>query len=418
MFLAFELSDIVIVPFSFLLRILYQLVNNYGIALILFTLLVKVILLPLTMKSKKSMMQMSRLSPYVQALQKKYENDPQKQSEAIRQLYKDENCSTGGGCLWSLIPLFILIPLYTIVREPITYILGESEEVAAQIIEIIKTAAPEGTFTGNGSYYEQMAAAALIPQYADAIRAQLPDLSTTTLEGVNFTFLGINLANIPNFNVFAWQAFTWGNIGAFLLPVISAGSQVLTSWISRKMNNSVITDEKGLEDKETANNSSAAQTGKVMLYMMPAMTLMFGFSMPAALSVYWIIQGLAATVIDLILTKVYRKEYDEEDYARRLKALQEEAAEAEKERIRAERRAANPDGITANTSKKKLQQQAQKDKEAAKAAAAREYAIRKGEYAEEEEDNTPKTLSGIPDRPFCKGRAYDPNRYSRESTEE
>ena len=93
MFLAFELSDIVIVPFSFLLRILYQLVNNYGIALILFTLLVKVILLPLTMKSKKSMMQMSRLSPYVQALQKKYENDPQKQSEAIRQLYKDENCS-------------------------------------------------------------------------------------------------------------------------------------------------------------------------------------------------------------------------------------------------------------------------------------------------------------------------------------
>ena len=113
-----------------------------------------------------------------------------------------------------------------------------------------------------------------------------------------------------------------------------------------------------------------------------------------------------------------RVEYDEEDYARRLKALQEEAAEAEKERIRAERRAANPDGITANTSKKKLQQQAQKDKEAAKAAAAREYAIRKGEYVEEEDDNTPKTLSGIPDRPFCKGRAYDPNRYSVNNTEE
>ncbi len=418
MFLAFELSDIVIVPFGFLLRILYQLVNNYGVALILFTLLVKLILLPLTMKGKKSMMQMSRLSPYVQALQKKYENDPQKQSEAIRQLYKEENCSTGGGCLWSLIPLFILIPLYTIVREPITYILGESEEVAAKIIEIIKAAAPEGTFGGNGSYYEQMTAAGLIPQYAEAIKAQLPDLSATTMEGVKFTFLGVNLAAIPEFNVFAWKAFTWGNIGAFLLPVISAGSQVLTSWISRKMNDSVITDEKGLQDKETAKNSSAAQTGKVMLYMMPVMTLMFGFSMPAALSVYWIIQGLASTVIDIILTRVYRKDYDAEDAARRLKALQEEAEEAEKERIRAERRAANPDGITANTSKKKLQQQAQKDKEAAKAAAAREYAIRKGEYVEEEEDSTPKTLSGIPDRPFCKGRAYDPNRYSVNNTEE
>ena len=128
MFLAFELSDIVNVPFGFLLRILYQLVNNYGIALMLFTIFVKLILLPLTMKSKKSMMQMSRLSPYVQALRKKYANDPQKQNEAIQKLYKDENCSTGGGCLWSLIPLFILIPLYTIVREPIAYILGESEE--------------------------------------------------------------------------------------------------------------------------------------------------------------------------------------------------------------------------------------------------------------------------------------------------
>ncbi len=418
MFLAFELSDIVNVPFGFLLRILYQLVNNYGIALMLFTIFVKLILLPLTMKSKKSMMQMSRLSPYVQALRKKYANDPQKQNEAIQKLYKDENCSTGGGCLWSLIPLFILIPLYTIVREPIAYILGESEEVTKQIIEIIKAAAPEGTFAAKDGYYDQMIVAALIPQYTEQLLAQLPDLSATTLGGINFTFLGVDLARIPDFNVFAWKAFTWANIGAFLLPVLSAGSQVFTSWISRKMNDSVITDEKGLEDKETAKNSDSAQMGKTMLYIMPVMTLMFGFSMPAALSVYWIIQGLTSTVIDIVLTRIYRKDYDAEDAARRLKALQEEAEEAEKERIRAERRAANPDGITANTSKKKLQQQSQKEKEAAKAAAAREYAIRKGEYVEEDEVSTPKTLSGIPDRPFCKGRAYDPNRYSVNHTEE
>ena len=418
MFLAFELSDIVNVPFGFLLRILYQLVNNYGIALMLFTIFVKLILLPLTMKSKKSMMQMSRLSPYVQAIRKKYENDPQKQNEAIQKLYKDENCSTGGGCLWSLIPLFILIPLYTIVREPITYILGESEEVTKQIIEIIKAVAPEGTFAAKEGYYDQMIVAGLIPQYADQLLAQLPDLSATTLEGVNFTFLGINLANVPSFNIFAWKAFTWANIGAFLLPVLSASSQVFTSWISRKMNDSVITNEKGLEDKETAKNSDSAQMGKTMLFMMPVMTLFFGFSMPAAISIYWFVQGIISTVIDIVLTRIYRKDYDAEDAARRLKALQEEAEEAEKERIRAERRAANPDGITANTSKKKLQQQTQKEKEAAKAAAAREYAIRKGEYVEEDEATTPKTLSGIPDRPFCKGRAYDPNRYSVNHTEE
>ncbi|MBE6942910.1 MAG: YidC/Oxa1 family membrane protein insertase [Ruminococcaceae bacterium] len=416
MFLAFQLSDIVIVPFSYLLRFLYQLVNNYGLALILFTVLVKVILIPLTAKGKKSSMQMSRMTPYVQALRKKYENDPQKQNEAIQALYKEEGVSGGCGCLWSFIPLLILIPLYTIVREPITYILGESKEVTNQIIEAIKAAAPEGTFTAGNSYYDQMTAAALIPQYKDALAGL--NLSAQTLGGVKFDFLGIDLARIPDFNIFAWKAFTWANIGAFLLPVLSAGSQMFTSWLSQKMNNSVITNDKGLQDTETAKNSDAAQTGKYMLYMMPIMTLIFGFSMPAAISVYWFIQGIVSTVIDVILTKIYRKSYDEEDHARRLKALQEEAEEAEKERVRAERRAANPDGITENTSKKKMQQKAQKEKEAAKAAAAREYAIRKGEYVEEDEPSAPKTLSGIPDRPFCKGRAYDPNRYSVNHTEE
>lgn len=413
MFLAFQLSDIVIVPFSYLLRFLYQLVNNYGLALILFTILVKVILIPLTAKGKKSMMQMSRLTPYVQALRKKYENDPQKQNEAIQALYKEEGVSGGCGCLWSLIPLFILIPLYTIVREPITYILGESKEVSQQLIAALKEVAPN-EFSSN-TYYDQMIAATLLPQYKDALSSF--NLSEATLNGINFDFFGINLAAMPKFNVFTAEFWNWSSIGAFLLPVLSAGSQVLTSLISRKMNDSVITNERGFQDKETAKNSDANQTGKYMLYMMPIMTLIFGFSMVAAMSLYWLIQGIASTIIDVILTKKYRKDYDEEDAARRLKALQEEAEEAEKERIRAQRRAANPDGITENTSKKKLQQQAQREKDAAKAAAAREYAIRKGEYVEDEEV-TPKTLSGIPDRPFCKGRAYDPNRYSVNNTEE
>ena len=97
-------------------------------------------------------------------------------------------------------------------------------------------------------------------------------------------------------------------------------------------------------------------------------------------------------------------------------ALEREAEEAEKERIRAERRAANPDGITDNTSKKKLQQKQRAEQEAAKAAAAKEYAAKKGIVEAEEEENKP--LSGIAERPFCKGRAYNPNRYGRNNTEE
>ena len=116
------------------------------------------------------------------------------------------------------------------------------------------------------------------------------------------------------------------------------------------------------------------------------------------------------------MTRHYRKVYDAEDAERLKRFMEQDAIEAEKERIRAERRAANPEGITANTSKKKLQQKQRAEEEAAKAAAKKEYDAKKGIVAEETEEKS--VMSGIPSRPYCKGRAYDPNRYSRESTEE
>ena len=182
------------------------------------------------------------------------------------------------------------------------------------------------------------------------------------------------------------------------------------------MNNSLVTNEKGLQDKEAAKNSQTAQQGKMMMWISPIMSLWIGFSVPGALSLYWFAQGLFSTLTDLYLTKKYRKIYDAEDAVRLQKALEEEAIEAEKERVRAENRAANPNGITTNTSKKKMQQNKQREQEAAKAAAAREYAAAKGLTVEEEPKTAP--LSGISDRPYCKGRAYDPNRYNTQSTEE
>ena len=146
MFLA--ISDIVTVPFGALLGWLYRFTENYGVALILFAIIVKTILFPLTAKSKKSSMKMSRMTPRLNAIREKYANDPQKQSEAMRALYKEEGVSMGGGCLWSLIPLLILFPLYTVVREPIVYILGLSLEEANETVRVIKEAAPS-LFSSN-----------------------------------------------------------------------------------------------------------------------------------------------------------------------------------------------------------------------------------------------------------------------------
>ena len=415
MFLAFNPADIITVPFGYLLSWLYQLTTNYGLALIIFAVIVQLVLLPITAKSKKSMMKMSRLTPKIQAIKEKYANDQQKQNEAIQKLQQEEGATMGcGGCLWSFVPMLILLPLYQVVRQPLVYLLHVDVDTANQIIEIIKAA--DGTLFGSNNYYDQIVAASNIAQHAAAIKEAIPAISEAALEGINFGFLQIDLGTIPNFNVFAWTAFSWANIGAFLIPVISAGSQVLQMFISRKMNNSVVTDKNGLQDKETAAKSQADQSSKMMMWMMPIMSLWIGFTVPAALSLYWFVGGVVRTVEDMILTKHYRKIYDAEDAERLKRHLEEEALEAEKERIRAEKRAANPEGITENTSKKKLQKKQQAAEEAAKAAAKREYDAKKGIVDEDAPEK--EVMSGISSRPYCKGRNYDPNRYGHDSTEE
>ena len=410
MMLAFKLSDLVTVPFGWILSQLYHLTSNYGVAMILFALIVNLVLTPINAKSKKSMMKMSRLQPRIQEIQRKYANDQQKQNEAMQKLQQEEGASMGmGGCLWSLVPMLILFPLFTVIRQPIQYILMETPEVAQQIVDVVKAAAPE-IFSKN-NFYDQVVAAQAIHAYAAEIQAAIPSISAATLEGINFNFIGINLGTIPSWKFWSWEAYNWANFGLFLIPIISAASQVLQMWISQK------TNEKGVHDAETAANSQTAQTNKTMMLMMPLMSLYIGFTVSAGLSLYWFIGGVFRMITDPIMTKHYRKVYDEEDAVRLQRAMEEERLEAEKERIRAERRAANPEGITENTSKKKMQKKLRAEEEAAKAAAAKEYAVKKG-IVIEDADESASCMSGIPSRPYCKGRNYDPNRYATDSTEE
>ena len=391
-----SLWDLIQVPFGWILGLLYQLTYSYGAALLLFTVVLKLVLLYPTMRSKRSMMKMSRLSPQIAFIQKKYENDRQKQAEATQALYKAEGVSMGGGCLWSRLPMLLLFPIYAVVRQPLYYMM----DMGMDTINLIC----RGLGLADNDYYREMVAASSL------------FVSSGGAEGVNFGFLGIDLSATPQYNIFdsAW-VWDWAHIGLFLLPVLSAGSQIVSMLISQKMNQSVVTNEKGVHDKETAKEAQKNSSTKTMMYVMPVMSLLIGFGMPAAMSLYWLAQGLLSTTLDVVLTKHYRKVYDAEDASKFRAALEEEERQMEKERIRAERRAANPDGITQNTSKKKLQQNKQKEQEAAKAAAAREYAEKKGISIEEAEKKAP--LSGVESRPNCKGRAYNPNRYS-ENTEE
>ena len=394
--------DFIKIPFGYLLDWLYQFAGNYGVALILFSLIVKVVLLPMNAKSKKSSLKMARVAPLAKALEVKYADDKTKYQSELMKLYKEEGVSTTGGCLWSFIPLLILLPLYNVIREPITYVMHIPAEQSAQIVEIIKA---HVTFTGNAGY-EQLAAAQYIGTYMSEILAEIPTLTAEMLHPIDFTFLGINLAAIPTWKI--WTITSWSGIGGALLALLSGGSNLLNMWISQKMNSSVSTNDKGEKDTAAAAMNQSMNT---MLWMMPVMSIVFGFSMPAAVTVYWIAQAIFSMGIDSVLTLHYRKVYAAEDEVRREKAAAEAAIEAEKERIRAERRAANPEGIKENTSKKKQERKEREEREAAKQRYAVEHGLVEPEQPKElDRENCP---SGIPERPYCKGRAYDPDRYKK-----
>ena len=398
-----SISDLIRVPFGYLLDWLYTFTNSYGLALILFSLIVKLVLLPMSVKSKKSMLKMSRLSPQVKALEAKYGDDKQKYQLAVQQMYKEEGVSMGGGCLWSFIPLLILLPLYNVIREPITYMMHNSRSISEAIVAFLQAS---GENLGKNAYYAQLAAAGHIGDYADKLREVLQSIMGSdvkiNLQAMNFQFLGIDLAAIPTFRF--WDCEGWGEIGLFLIPVVSAALQAVSMLISQKMNNQVATNADGEQDAEAAK--TANQTNMTMMLMMPLMSLWIGFSMPAAISIYWIAQAVFGAIQDYILTKHYRKVYEEEDAIKQEQAAKRRAEEAEKERMRALRREQNPDGITDNVSKKKIRQQ---EKEAAEKA-AREYEAKKNPVSENPEK---KPLSGDPERPYSRGRAYDPSHYGK-----
>ncbi len=389
---------LIMIPFGWVLKQLYLLVGNYGLALILFSLLVKLLLLPLSMKSKKNMMKMNRISPMLAALQKKYGSDQQRYNQAVMELYKEEGVSPTGGCLWSLLPIIIIIPLYYVIRSPLTYIMGLSAEEVTSVIDIL---AKNGVEIATNEYYYQITAASHIHQYINEIRAAVPGILD-----INYSFLGINLSTKPVFS-FWNNGYSWNSIGLFLIPWVSGLSQLGSSIFSQKLNNSVATNEKGEKDASAA--AAANSSTKVMLYLMPLMSVYIGFQMPASISVYWIAQAVFTALQELFLTKYYRKSYDAEDAEKKLRVLQQEAEEAEKARIRAEKRAAGLVDGTENTSKKKLRQQREQDN-------ARELREKFG--SAEEEKTAPeerKGYSGDPERPYSRGRAYKPERYGRKS---
>lgn len=386
-------SEIVTYPFSWLLLTLYDFVSNYGLAVILFALVVKLIMLPFQMKSKRSMMRMSRLTPYMKELEKKHEGNQQKYQQEVAKLYKEEKVNPMSGCLWTLIPFPILIALYSVIRQPFTRLMRMSAETVTEIVDKLVSMGLYTVPERADAYYEITLSNIVHDHFAEfqGISDRLVDL--------DFSFLGMNLGLRPEWNFFMKTDWSdpaiWGPaLGLFLIPVVSA----LLSYFSMKVSNA-------------SNPGAAEQQGQMkgMLMMMPLVSLYICFIMPAALGVYWIANSVFAMVQDMVLNKYYNKQLDAEDAERRARL---NAKEAEIERKRQETERLRAEGATErnkNTSKKKIQA-VEKAREDERLAATRAEEKAKRRAAMGLSDKQPDSQVG--NRRYARGRAYVLDRYT------
>lgn len=382
--------DFIKLPFGYLLEWLIDFTGNYGVAILLFSLIVKLILLPASAKSKKTMMKQSRLAPQLKELELACGDDKAKYQQETMRLYKEEGVSMTGGCLWSLLPMLILLPLYAVIRNPMTWVMHIDTATKDAIKEVFRAG-------GNtvGAYWQMIVAANPVKYLGEGSEF------LSKFKELHMSFLGIDLAGAPSFRI--WLLHDWAEIGASLIPLLSGGMNMLAMFISQKMNEKVITDDKGQRDEAAV--ATAQRSGKAMMYTMPIMSVAFGFMVPTALSLYWTAQSALGIIQDFILTKHYKKVYDAEDAVKKERARLRAMEEAEKERIRAQKRAENPDGILENTSKKKLEKKKAQEREAAARQSAQSGASSPAQSADSGSNTDAK-------RPNSRGRAYDPNRYS------
>jgi len=391
-------------PFGILLLWLYNFVDNYGLAIFLFACVVKIILLPFQMKSKKSMMRMNALQPQVQALQKRHEGNPRKLQEETNKLYKEEHINPMSGCLWSLIPFPILIALYQAIRFPITVMMRVPkdllEEGGALLNKLTEVGFDQFVESANLSSrtlsgYKELVQSQFISNNWDAFTG-----ISDKLVNINYRFLGLNLGDMPRLNFWA-NGISWAAIGLFLIPVVSAFLSWLQMKVSQNANPSVGT---------SAQQAQTAQQMKMMNLMMPFVSLYICFIMPAALGVYWIFNSVLAIIQEVILNKIYGKQIAAETAQREERMRIREAEYERKRQETARLKAEGKNTESTNTSKKKQQARAKAELDELKAAAVREERAARRARLGIAEEEIPDSQVG--NRRYARGRAYVADRFT------
>ena len=295
--------------FGYLLNFLYNVFNNYGIAIIVFTILLRIILIPITVSQQKSMKKNAKVQEKMKEIQKKYKNNPEKLNQETIELYKREKVSPFSGCLSSIIQIILIISVFWLVSKPLTYMKKVDSNKVNEYIEQIKKE------EGKASAYPEI-------QIIQTKSAEDSEVA------INMDFLGLDLSKVPNQNL--------KDITVYIIPVL----YVITSFVSIKMTNNMqdkakekkkaeqqkkatenneTSEEKALISEEEAKSEEAMEAmqnmTKSMNYMIPIMSITIAFIAPLGLALYWLVSNIAMIIERIIINKVSENKKEEKENA-------------------------------------------------------------------------------------------------------
>lgn len=285
----FSWMDFIAKPMGMFLYFIYNTLafRNYGAAIIIFTVFIRLLILPLTIKQYKSTANMQKIQPLVQEIQKRYKNDKEKLNQEMMKVYAEHKVNPAGGCLPTLLQMPIIFSLYWVISKPLYYMLGKSTEVINKLFTFIPA-----DFTKIANNQDLT-----ILNYFSANKDKL-SLVTDLLkpeEVLNLHFLGLNLGLQPTFDSSKVAALGFQFFGLLLIPILAA----LTTYLSLKFTMAM----QNTNGQQGEQNQMAASMNGSMTKIMPLMTGFFAFSVPAGLGLYWIVGNLIQVLQQMYLNK-------------------------------------------------------------------------------------------------------------------
>ena len=286
--------------FGYLLNAIYGVVNNYGIAIIIFTLILKVIMLPISIKQQKTMKKTTKIQAEAKKIQEKYSNDQLRQSQELMDLYKRENMSPFSGCLSSIVQFVIVLAMFFLVSRPLTYM----KHIDTNLINDYTNKLSENS---EGQLrYPEIAIIKNMSEIDENVR-------------INMNFLGLDLSDVPSQNYTNWKVF----VIPILYVITSIVSTKITTSLSKVNNNSISEENKNKkvveentenkelvvkEDKEDKEADAMEEMNKQMMLMMPIMSVSIALIAPLGLALYWLVSNLLMIAERLIINKYFKNE--------------------------------------------------------------------------------------------------------------